>query len=67
MLDAASWVPSSSEENLSDKGDFSLGVNMGGFSLHSPKTLSDEGINRGPVSAHTHSIARTQKILAFML
>ena len=30
------------------------------------KTLSDESINRGLVCAHTHFIARTQKILTFM-
>ena len=37
-----------------------------GFKLHSPKTLSDESINRGVVCAHMHFIARTQKILTFM-
>ena len=31
-----------------------------------PKTLSSESINRGVASAHTHTIAWTQKILAFM-
>ena len=31
-----------------------------------PNTLSDENINRGLVSAHIHSIARTQKIPTFM-
>ena len=30
------------------------------------KTLSDETINLGLVSAHMNSIARTQKILTFM-
>ena len=32
----------------------------------SPKTLSDESINRPSVWAHLHSIAQTQKILTFM-
>ena len=50
---------------FSGRGDFSLGVNMGSDSIP-PKTLSDESINRGLVCAHMHSIARTQKILAFM-
>ena len=30
------------------------------------KTLSDESINRGLVSAHMHFIAQIQKILTFM-
>ena len=30
------------------------------------KTISDEGINRGLVFAHIHSLARTQKILTFV-
>ena len=38
---------------------------MGSNSI-SPKTLSDESINRGLVCAHMHFIARTQKILTFM-
>ena len=50
---------------FSGRGDFSLGVNMGSNSI-SPKTLSDESINRGLVSAHMHFIACTQKILTFM-
>ena len=29
LLDVASWVRSSSGENFSGRGDFSLGVNMG--------------------------------------
>ena len=29
MIDAASWVQFSFEENLSGRGDFSLGVNVG--------------------------------------
>ena len=32
----------------------------------SPKTLSDESINRGLVYAHMHYVAMTQKILTFM-
>ena len=32
----------------------------------SPKTPSDESINRGLVCAYMHFIARTQKILTFM-
>ena len=31
-----------------------------------PKTLSVESINRGLASAHMHSIAWTQKVLAFV-
>ena len=50
---------------FSGRGDFSLGVNMGSNSI-SPKTLSDESINRGLVCVHMHFIARTQKILTFM-
>ena len=50
---------------FSGRGDFSLGVNMGSNSIP-PKTLSDESINRGLVSAYMHFIARTQKILTFM-
>ena len=61
LLDAASWVPSSSGEIFFGRGDFSLG-----FGLHSPKSVSDESINWGLVCAHMHSIARTQKILMFM-
>ena len=34
--------------------------------LHSPKTLSDESINRVLVCAYMHSVAQTQKILTFM-
>ena len=45
--------------------DFSLGVNMGSNSI-SPKTPSNESINRGLVYAHMHFIAQTQKILTFM-
>ena len=33
LLDAASWVRSSSEEKFSNKGDFSLGVSMGSDSI----------------------------------
>ena len=33
LLDAASWVRSSSEENLSGSGDFSLGVNISSDSI----------------------------------
>ena len=33
LLDAVSWVRSSSEEKFSDRGDFSLGVNMGSDSI----------------------------------
>ena len=51
---------------FSDRGDFSLGVNMGSNSIPPPKTPSDESINRGLVCAHMHFIARTQKILTFM-
>ena len=50
---------------FSGRGDFPLGVNMGSNSI-SPKTLSDESINRGLVCAHMRFIARTQKILTFM-
>ena len=45
---------------FSGRGDFSLGNSI------PPKTLSDESINRGPVCAHMHFIALTQKILTFM-
>ena len=38
---------------------------MGSDSIH-PKTLWDESIDRRLVRVHMHSIARTQKILAFM-
>ena len=31
-----------------------------------PTTLSDKNIHPGPVCAHMHSIARTQKFLTFM-
>ena len=55
----------SSSGDISGRGDFSLGVNMGSNSIP-PKTLSDESINRGLVCAHMHFIARTQKILTFM-
>ena len=34
-----------------------------GFWLHSPKTLSDESINRGLVCVHVHSIAKTQSLI----
>ena len=57
---------------FSDRGDFSLGVNMGSNSISPPppppqrKKLSDESINRGLVCAHMHFIARTPKILTFM-
>ena len=44
----------------SGKGCFSFGVNMG-----SPKSPSDESINRGLVCAHMHSIAWT-RTLTFM-
>ena len=50
---------------FSERGDFSLRVNMGSNSIP-PKTLSDESINRGLVCAHMHFIAWTQKILTFM-
>ena len=50
---------------FSDRGDFSLGVNMGSDSIP-PNTLSDESIDQGLVCAHMHSITRTQKILTFM-
>ena len=33
LLNAASWVPSSSKENFSGRGDFFLGVNMGSDSI----------------------------------
>ena len=64
LLDAAWWVRSSSEENISGGGDFSLGGNMGSDSV--PQKLSDESINRGLVCEHMHSIAQIQKILTFM-
>ena len=51
LLDAASWVPSSFDENFSVRGDFALGVDTGSDSVP-PKTLSDESINRGLV-CHT--------------
>ena len=51
--------------NFPVEGIFPLGVNMGSNSIP-PKTLLDESINRGLVCAHTHFIARTQKILALM-
>ena len=50
---------------FSGRGDFSLGVNIGSYSIPA-KTLSDESINRGLVCAHMHFIARTQKIPTFM-
>ena len=50
---------------FSGRGNFSLGVNMSSNSI-SPKTLSDESINRGLVCAHMHFIAQTQKIRTFM-
>ena len=59
LFDAASWVRFSSEENVSSRGDFSLGVNMGSDSIPQ-KTLLDESINQGLVCAHMHSIAQTQ-------
>ena len=65
LRDAASWVPSSSEENFSGRGDFSLGVSMGSDSIPQ-KTILDESINRDLLCAHMHSITRTQKILTFM-
>ena len=64
LLDAASWVRSSSEENFSGRGDFPLGVNISDATT--PKALSDETINRDLVCAQMRSIVRTQKILTFM-
>ena len=61
LLDAASWVQSSSEENSSSSRDFAL-LSYHGFWLHSPKTLLDESINRGLVCAHMHSMAWTQNL-----
>ena len=55
LLDAESWVWSSSGENFSGWGNFSFGVNMGSDSIPS-KTLLDERINRGLVCAHMHCI-----------
>ena len=56
LRDAASWVRSSSEQNFSGRGDFSLGINIGSVSK-----APDETINQGLVCAHMHSHARTQK------
>ena len=36
LLDAASWVPSSSGEIFSRRGDFSFGVNMASDSIRPP-------------------------------
>ena len=68
LLDAASWVRSSSEENFSNKWDFSLGVITPTSRSDSipQKTLSDESINQGLVCVHVYSISQTQKILTFV-
>ena len=61
LLDAASWVRSSSGENVSGGEDFPFGVNIGSDAIP-----HKESVNRGLVCAHVHSISRTQKILTFM-
>ena len=63
LCDAASWVRSYSE--LLVEGIF-FPCSKHGLWLQSPKTFSDESINRGLVCAHMHSIAWTLKILTVM-
>ena len=64
VLDAVSWVQSSSEENFPVEGIFPLELTQ--VLTPSTKTYSDESINRGLVCAHMHSMAQTQKILTFL-
>ena len=65
LLDATSWVRSSSGENFSGRGDF-FRLELTWVLTPFPKTLSDESVKRGLVCAHMHSITQTQKILTFM-
>ena len=62
LLDTASWVRSSCEENFSGRGNFPLELTRILTPPFPLKALSDESISRGLACAHIHSIVRRRNV-----